>query len=145
MSVVTPKDIDNEISKLNTVLKKMKKSSGKVEDKITLLQIDNFLLPAIFLLEPVSKDTLINIVSVAIDDEKNAFQYATIAITILTNKRHIELTPDGDYKLTKWGEDEFYSFKHNRKRVKKYLKTFEIDSLRLEILNLKNRKKKMKV
>lgn len=60
-----------EVEKLRTSLGKMKKSSSKVSDKITLLQLSNFLLPTIFLLEPVSKTTLINLVGNATEDEMN--------------------------------------------------------------------------
>ncbi|MEK6552634.1 MAG: hypothetical protein AABZ54_04200, partial [Bacteroidota bacterium] len=131
--------------KLNTSLKKMKKSSSKRKDKITLLQIHNFLLPSIFLLEPVSKRTLINLVGNATEeDEVNSFQTTTAALTILTNKRQVELTPNG-YKLTQLGVKDFLSFRKTSSRMKTQRETVAIDELRLEILNLKNRKKKLKV
>ena len=66
-----PKRIDREIGKISAVLNAMKKASTKVKDKITLLQTDNFLLPTIYLLEPVTKSTLIAIVGNAMNDEAN--------------------------------------------------------------------------
>ncbi len=141
---IDPNEIDKAVDKLNTSLKKMKKSSCKIKDKITLLQIHNFLLPSIFLLEPVSKTTLINLVGNATEDEVNSFQTTTTALTILTNKRQVELTPDG-YKLTQLGVKDFLSLRKTSSRIKTQRKTVAIDELRLEILNLKNRKKKLKV
>ena len=142
---INPNEIDKEVDKLNTSLKKMKKSSSKRKDKITLLQIHNFLLPSIFLLEPVSKRTLINLVGNATEeDEVNSFQTTTAALTILTNKRQVELTLNG-YKLTQLGVKDFLSFRKTSSRMKTQRETVAIDELRLEILNLKNRKKKLKV
>ncbi|MDD4215049.1 MAG: retron St85 family effector protein [Bacteroidales bacterium] len=141
---IDPNEIEKEVDRLNTVLKKMKKGSGRVGDKITLLQIDNFLLPTIFLLEPVSKTILINLVGYATENEKNAYQSTTTALTMLTKKRHVELTPVG-YKLTSLGVKEFLRFQHKSKRIKTQKETVILDELRLEILNLKNRKKKLKV
>ncbi|MBT3748040.1 MAG: hypothetical protein HOG34_03570, partial [Bacteroidetes bacterium] len=141
---VDPNNIENEIDKLIVALKKVKKVSSKKSDRISLLQLDNFLLPSIYLLEPVSKETLVTIVSSATDDTINSYQTTTTALTILTKKRQIELTING-YKLTKLGIENFLSFRKTRSRIKKQDETIEIDNLRLEILNLKYRKKKLKV
>ncbi len=141
---IDPNNIEEEINKLTSSLKKMKGSSSKATDIISLLQIDNFLLPSIYLLEPISKDTLIQLVQVATKDEENSFQITTTALTSLTKKRHIELTTNG-YKLTTLGVESFLKFRIASKRNKKQYQTTKIDNLRLEILNLKNRKKKLKV
>lgn len=141
---IDPEDIADGVEKLSASLKKMKKSSSKVSSKITLLQIDNFLLPTIYLLEPVTKNTLINLVASVTEDEKNSFQTTTTALTILTKKRQAELTTNG-YKLTPLGVKDFLSFRQTPSRNKNQHKTIAIDNLRLEILNLKYRKKKLKV
>lgn len=135
---------DKEVDKIVSSLKKMKKSSSKDENKITLLQIEKFLLPTIYLLEPVTKSVLIEIVGNATEDEANSFQSTTTALTILTKKRLVELTANG-YKLTQLGSKDFLSFRKKSSRVKRQDETIAIDDLRLEILNLKNRKKKLKV
>jgi 16S rRNA U1498 N3-methylase RsmE len=101
-------------------------------------------LPSIYLLEPVTKDTLVNLVESATVDVTNAFQTTTTAITILTKKRKIELTTSG-YKLTSLGLGNFFAFRKTRSRIKWQDEKIEIDNLRLEILNLKNRNKKLKV
>ena len=141
---IDPLKIDAAISKLKSLLQKTKKSSEKLKDKITLLQLDNYLLPSIYLLEPVRKETLKDLVAVATEDESNSFQLTTTALTILTNKRQIELTTEG-YKLTQLGISEFFRLRQNLKRVKYQDETVALDNLRLEILNLKLRNKKLKI
>ncbi len=102
------------------------------------------MLPSIFLLEPVSKGILVELVKFATEDEINAFQTTTTALTILTKKRQIESTTNG-YKLTALGVDNFLAFRKTKSRIKNQDKTIEIDNLRLEILNLKYRRKKLKI
>lgn len=141
---IDPNNIKGEITKLISSLKKMKNANQNESDVISLLQIDNFLLPSIYLLEPIAKDTLIQLVKVATKDEDNSFQITTTALTSLTKKRLIEQTTNG-YKLTTLGVESFLKFRIASKRNKRQYQTLKIDNLRLEILNLKNRKKKLKV
>jgi hypothetical protein len=122
----------------------MKKGSIKKNDKISLLQLDNFLLPSIYLLEPVSKETLVKLVGVATESEEFAFQTTTTTLTILTKKRLIELTNNG-FKLTTLGLGNFLTLRKTRSRIKSQEETIKLDNLRLEILNLKYRKKRLKV
>src|SRR5690606_5525639 len=93
---------DTEIEKIISALKKLKRTTTKVENKITLLQLDKFLLPAVYILEPVTKGTLINIVTNAIEDVKHSTSSTVTALTMMTKKRYIELTDEG-YKLTELG------------------------------------------
>jgi hypothetical protein len=141
---VDTNEIKKKIDDVHTSLKKMKKSSHKIGGRINLLQIDRFLLPTIYLLEPVTKPTLIKIVGHGTDDRKNSMHTTTAALTMLIKRRQVELTPNG-FKLTQIGVKEFFSFRKTHSRKKDPLRTTEIDNLRLEILNLKNRKKKLKV
>lgn len=140
---IDPDDIDEEIDKLISSLRKMKKASAKRGDKISLLQLENFLLPSIYLLEPVSKETLVNLVASATEDKLNSFQTTTTALTILIKKKQIQLTVNG-YKLTTLGLETFFAFQKTKSRIKRQDEIIEIDNLRLEILNLKYRNKKLK-
>lgn len=140
---IDPDNIDVEIDKLTSSLRKMKKVSAKRGDRISLLQLENFLLPSIYLLEPVSKDTLVSLVVSATEDELNSFQTTTTALTILIKKKKIQLTPNG-FKLTFLGLETFFAFQKTKTRNKRQDEVIEIDNLRLEILNLKYRKKKLK-
>lgn len=139
---IDPDNIDEEIDSIFSSLRKMKKISAKRGDKISLLQLENFLLPVIYLLEPVSKETLVNLAESATEDEVNSFQTTTIALTILIKKKQIQLTTSG-YKLTTLGLETFFAFQKTKTRIKRQDEIVEIDNLRLEILNLKNRKKKL--
>jgi len=139
---IDPNGIDKEIARITAALRKMKKTSNKIVDKITLLQIENFILPSIYLLEPVSKATLINLVENATEDKINSFQTTTTALTILTKKKQVELTPTG-CRLTQLGVKEFLSFRKKSSRLKYQSETVAIDELRLDILNLKNRRKRL--
>ena len=87
---------------------------------------------------------MIQIVANAIEDERNSASSTITAITMLSKRRCIELTPAG-YKLTELGTNEFLEFRKKNSRIKHQDKTITIDELRLEILNLKYRNKKLKV
>lgn len=128
---IDPDDIDEEIDKLISSLRKMKKASAKRGDKISLLQLENFLLPSIYLLEPVSKETLVNLVASATEDKLNSFQTTTTALTILIKKKQIQLTVNG-YKLTTLGLETFFAFQKTKSRIKRQDEIIEIDNLRLE-------------
>lgn len=134
---------DPEIEKIITALKRLKRTSTKDANKITLLQLDKFLLPAIYLLEPVTKASLVEIVLNAIEDGRYSSISTVTALTIMSKKRYVELTDEG-YKLTELGTNEFMSFRKKNSRYKDQGRTVAIDNLRLEVLNLKNRKKKLK-
>lgn len=140
---INPDKIDEEIDKLTSSLRKLKKVSVKRGDRISLLQLENFLLPSIYLMEPVSKETLVNLVASATEDKLNSFQTTTTALTILIKKKQIQLTVNG-YKCTTLGLETFFAFQRTKTRIKRQDEIIEIDNLRLEILNLKHRNKKLK-
>jgi hypothetical protein len=135
---------DPEVDKIVSSLRKIKKSIPKKYTKINLLQLDRFLIPAIFLLEPVFKTELSQIVSFAIEDEVNSKSSTEAILTMLTKKRLIESTSNG-FILTPLGKQEFLSYTNVNSRNKNPKKMLAIDNLRLEILNLKNRNKKLRV
>jgi len=141
---IDPNNIDKAMGELQFALRKLKSKSQKRMDIISLLQLEKFLLPCIFLLEPVSKETLINLVGSATQDEENSFQTTTTALTILTNKRLVELTTHG-YKLTSNGVENFEAFRTSKSRIKRQDETVAMDNLRLEVLNFKLRKTRLKV
>jgi uncharacterized protein YlbG (UPF0298 family) len=143
---IDPKNIAKNIQKIHASIREVKKTEGKRYpiENINFLQLDNFLLPTIYLLEPITKQTIIYCVEAVTTDKKNAFQISTIILTILTKKKYIELTPLG-YKLTKTGRINFFNLKKISSRIKIHTETVALDRLRLEILNLKLRNKKLKI
>lgn len=136
-------DLDNEIYKLSKALSRIKKESTKKEGKINLLQLENFLLPTIFLLEPIDRQLLQKVVSFAIDDVTISMQSTITALTILSKKRKISSTPEG-YKLTQLGMMDFVNMRKNKRRIKNIHETIIIDDLRLEIMNFKYRNRRLK-
>lgn len=141
---VDPNNILDSTYNLSSLIKKLKKSSTKRTDKISLLQLENFLLPSIFLLEPVNKQTLQELIGFATEFGKNSFQVTTTALTVLTKKRKIALSSEG-YGLTSSGLETFFNLKKTRSNKKSIYETMELDKLRLEILNYKLRNKRLKV
>lgn len=137
------KDLENEIEKIHRAISKYRKSST-FEKEVNLLQADNFLLPVIFLLEPVDKRSLSKIVEFALEDGENGFQITQAALTSMNRKNLIEQTPDG-YKLSLIGKQEFFKYKERYTRFKSVGERDFIDNIRLELLNLKNRNRRMKV
>lgn len=136
-------NLENEIEKVTTRISKVRKSA-RFEKEINLLQADNFLLPVIFLLEPIEKKGLAKIIEFALNDKENSFQITQTALSSLNKKNHIELTANG-YKLTTTGKEEFLKYKERYSRFKSTEERDFIDNIRLELLNLKNRNKRMKV
>jgi hypothetical protein len=141
---IDPNNIEEKMSALFSALRKVKRNSDKDIDKVSLLDLDNFLLSTIYLLEPVAKDTLEKIVANVTNDEANSFQTTTSALTILIKKREIELSSQ-KYRLTNLGIEKFLSLKKMSARIKSLEETVALDNLRLEIFNLRYRNKQMKV
>lgn len=141
---VDPNNIEDSVNKLTSAIRKFKKISTKKSDKISLLQLENFLLPSIFLLEPVSKQTLQELTGFATEYGKNSFQATTTALTFLTKSRKIAMS-SGGYRLTESGLNTFFNLNKNSSMKRSIQETMALDKLRLEILNYKLRKKKLKV
>jgi len=140
----TDNDLHKEIEKLSAPLSKLKAMSDKEKTKLNLLQLENYLLPAIYLLEPIDRKSLTNLVYHAIDDKKLFIQTTITALNIMTRRKLINLTSDG-YVLTKNGLSNYHNFQKTRKRTRTYNNIMELDRLRLEIMNFQYRNKKILV
>ena len=136
-------DMENEIEKISSVISRFRRSST-FEKEVNLLQADSFLLPVIYLLEPVDKKSLSKIIEYTLDDKENAFQITQAALTSMNRKNFIEQTPNG-YKLSLIGREEFFKYKMRYSRYKSVDERDFIDNIRLELLNLKNRNRRLKV
>lgn len=141
---VNTKDIPNEMPKIISAIRKTKKAKSLFNKEVTLLNLDSFLLPAIFLLEPVNEKVLENIIANVIDKKENAYVLTKTALTTLIKNRFVENTIDG-YKLSELGINKFERLRQVSSRIKIQDETVALDDLRLEILNFTNRKKKMKI
>jgi hypothetical protein len=142
---VDPLNLGKNIKNIYSAIREVKKAnpSDPSSKKISLLQLDNFLLPTIYLLEPVPKETLIFCLEAATEDEINSYQVTTTALNMLTKKKFIELMPEG-FKLTQLGRKHYFNLKRLGSRIKIQNEITALDNLRLEILNLQLRKKKLK-
>jgi hypothetical protein len=104
---VDPDNLTKDLSQIRSAIREVtRKASPKEVTKINLLQLDAFLIPLLYLLEPLSKEKIIDCLKSVIDDEVNIFQIATTALNILTKKKQIELESNG-FKLTKLGREDY--------------------------------------
>jgi hypothetical protein len=132
-----------ELDKVVASIRNVKKGAVKTGKKLTLLGVDRFLLPIIYLLEPVGKKSLTYLTAIVTDDEPHASSITETALSILVKKRWVQSSTEG-FSLTDTGVAAFLNYR-SRKGTKITDKTKAIDDLRLEILNLKYRNKKLRV
>lgn len=139
------KNIDQNKKQIQSVIKELIKTNFINKKKITLLQADSFILPILYLLEPVNRLTISKILKFAMnEDEENAYQATYSGLTTLIKKNYAELTLNG-YKLTQSGKKEFLKFKNPYPRVKNSAGGKILDNLRLDLLNLIYRNKRLKM
>lgn len=131
---------------IHSTIREVKKKQLIVlkDDKISLLQLEAFLIPLIYVLEPIKLETILQCLEPIIDDELNINSIGNTALNILTKKRQIELLHNG-YKLTNLGKENYIGLKKLPNRIKIQNKNVDLDKLRLEILNLQYRKKKLSI
>jgi len=141
---INPKDLSNQIDEIKHAINFTRKNSAVKTKSVNLLQLDSFLLPTIYLLEPIKDLTLSKIVGEAIDDISNSYEATRTALTTLTKKKAVEFTIDG-YRLTDLGLEQFEKLRKISSRIKVQDETEALDKLRLEILNFKLRNRKMKI
>lgn len=141
---IDPNELHNEIDQIKSAINFTKKNTIYKSNSVNLLQLDSFLLPTIYLLEPIKDRTLGKIIGEAINDIPNSFDATRTALTTLKKKKAVEYTVDG-FKLTKLGLDQFKKLRKISSRIKVQDETEALDKLRLEILNFKLRNKKMKI
>lgn len=141
---IDPNNVKDSSNKLTNVIRSVKRTSSKKSDKLTLIQLNNFILPAVYLLEPISKLSLQKLIGFAIDDQKSAGHVTMAALSVLLKKHQIEHSSNG-YKLTKIGLDDFLDTIFPKNRLKRKIKPSLLDDLRLEVLNLTLRHKKLRI
>jgi hypothetical protein len=137
-------DVQKGMPKLMASLKKMKKSRVSSDGQISPLQLDLFLIAAVFLMEPVSEDQLIPMVAEALDDEKNAIIITAVALSVLMNNRAIVRSANG-YQLTSLGMRDFSSFRKMPSKMGNRDREIALDKIRLQILNKSSLTNKIKL
>ena len=121
-----------------------KREKSKITNVNNVVQAHHFILPSIHLLQPVLRETLIELVLHA---SKTDIQTSTAltsgALSILNRKREVELSPDG-YKLTAAGMKHFEALGRRSRTISLY-KADVMDQLRVGIINWQYRGKPLKV
>jgi len=130
------------IEPIRSAVSRIRRSTTKTAGVTNVVQAHHFVLPCIFLLEPVTRETLITLVKNASGcDPSTSAVLATGAISILTKKREVVLTASG-YKLTQTGLNRFVSL-GRRGWTRRTYKMNIMDELRVAVLNWRCRNKKL--
>jgi len=137
-------NINKSVEYIRRKISEVKKGMSKKADVTNVVQAHHFILPSIYLLEPVSRDTLVQLVKFASDvDDRKATALATGAISILNKKKEIALSPAG-YRLSPSGLDRFSKL-GRRGWTQHTYDTNAMDVMRVAILNWQCRGKRLKI
>lgn len=142
-------DYQNIEQDLDKILKQIRKLSKRYDEnrEINLLKADIFLLPLLSILEPIDKKSIIKIMEYSLEDslkKSNAQQLTQIALSILHKKKFIHVAGN-EYKLTLIGKKALDKYLRTSYKTTFSKKVKYIDDIRLEVLNLKYRKKRLKI
>ncbi|MDL1978454.1 MAG: retron St85 family effector protein [Deltaproteobacteria bacterium] len=137
-------NISKSIKAVRRAISKTRKLKRKKPDVKNVVQAHHYILPCIYLLEPVKRNILRKLVEHAsgTNDQKSTALTAG-AISILNKKREISLTPDG-YRLTPTGLISFSNL-GSRGRTRQVYNITAMDEMRVAILNWKYRGKQLKL
>lgn len=139
-------DYDNIQASVDYIRRKIsdvKKSMSKKVDVTNVVQAHHFILPCIYLLEPVTRDQLTQLVKYASGvDARKAAALTTGAISILNKKKEIALSPLG-YSLSPVGLERFSNL-GRRGWTQHTYNTATMDDMRVAILNWQCRGKNLK-
>lgn len=137
-------NIEKMTSDIQKAITKVKKGSEKIASVTNILQAHHFILPCIFLLEPIQKSMLHKLVEHASDiPEMNSKAITTAALSMLLKKREVTLAADG-YHLTTTGQQKFAAL-GRKSRVKSTFKATDLDALRVAVINWKCRGKPLRI
>jgi hypothetical protein len=140
-------DYANVASKIDSIRKAIsqaRKQSSKMATVANIVQVHHFVLPCIYLFEPVNRGTLTQLVRNASNaDEYRVHALMAGALAMLNKNREIELTTDG-YKLSSLGLKHFATL-GKRGNTGRTINLKAMDDLRVAILNWQNRGKCLKI
>lgn len=136
-------DVNKSIEYIRRKISEVKKDRSKKADVTNVVQAHHFILPSIYLLEPVTRDTLTQLVKFASGvDARKAAALTAGAISILNKKREITLTPTG-YRMSPAGLIRFGKL-GSRGWTRHAYDISAMDKIRVAILNWKCRGKRLK-
>jgi hypothetical protein len=137
---VSDRITDKQAMKIRSAINKIEKSVETKKDVINLLELENFVIPCIYLFDPISKELLVKIVSKAMKSEKFGKSGTEACLNILLSQNQIIQSQDG-ISLSESGLKKFHEFMKSKSKYSKGL--HYADKLRLEIMNLKYRNKSL--
>jgi hypothetical protein len=142
-------DFANPASAIETIRKsisKIRKQDSKSAMVANVVQAHHFVLPCIYLFEPVSRTMLAQLVGFASGADRGRAKALTAgALAILSRRKEVETTPDG-YRLSLAGLSHFADF--GRRGRTGYTMTINVramDDLRIAILNWQYRGKSLSI
>lgn len=116
--------------RINTAISAIKKAHPIRKDTSNILEIENFILPSIYLIDLISTKTLYKLVQFTTGHDKKFTDIATrSSISNLINNNCIIKTNAG-YEITQKGIE----------KIKSSMKSLNLDIARIEILNSQHRK-----
>jgi len=146
--VIVYADFENVTDSMKYVrraISKVRKIKSKKLGVKNVVQAHHYILPSIYLLEPVKRETLVQLVKHASgtnDQESSALTAG--ALSILNKKREIALTPEG-YFLTPAGLLRFSNLGSRGWNHQSIYDATAMDRMRVAILNWRYRGKKLKL
>jgi hypothetical protein len=136
-------DVSNMIEPIRKAISKASKTKTKSAKILNVIQAHHFILPCIYLLEPVQRDTLLKLVEYASGKNKKISAALTTGALSISNKNHeIQLTSQG-YRLTPAGLTRFKNL-GRRGRTRNLYDLKAMDEMRVAIMNWQLRGKKLK-
>ena len=119
--------------RINDAITAIKKQNPVKRDVANILETENFILPAVYLIDSLGHKELYKLVQFATGQDKKIAEIATrSSISSLVKDRYISKTAAG-YEVTSKGVDQ----------VRSNLKSATLDASRIEILNSQQRKHTM--
>ncbi|MFC1484291.1 retron St85 family effector protein [Candidatus Neomarinimicrobiota bacterium] len=137
-------NIPSMVPKINKAILQVHKSGNGATDINSVVHAHHFILSAIYLMQPVKRETLKELVQHASDaDEQTVSALASGALAILNSSREIELTPAG-YQLASAGMDRFENL-GRRGWTRQTFDLQKMDQIRVAILNWHLRGKPLRI
>jgi len=134
-------NVEAMIDPIRRAISKARKTESKALNILNVIQAHHFILPCIYLLEPVSRNILIKLVGYASGTDKRTSTALTTGAISISNKNHeIELTSDG-YRLTSAGLTRFENL-GKRGWTRHLYDLNAMDDIRVTIMNWQLRGKK---
>lgn len=135
---------EEEEKLLLSAVNRIKKNKDINEKQLHFLQLEDYLIPLIYILEPISLDEINRCIKSVLspDEDYKASCYASLQL--LMKKKYITLRND-EYFLSQIGLKYYHNFLANNSKKDKFVVRDELDNIRVEVLNYKLRGKPVRL